>query len=91
MKYPLALICRDNENLDIYNLGAAECVKSLKHESKVSASEPKNFFSVQKTQKNSINTKSKVRIFKDTFRLSHDDINTDFLIKTSKIQKRILF
>jgi len=35
LKYPLALICRDNECLDLYNLQAAECVKSLKHESKV--------------------------------------------------------
>eukprot|EP00090_Calanus_glacialis_P004077 TRINITY_DN13023_c0_g1_i1.p1 TRINITY_DN13023_c0_g1~~TRINITY_DN13023_c0_g1_i1.p1 ORF type:complete len:713 (+),score=103.45 TRINITY_DN13023_c0_g1_i1:114-2252(+) len=35
LKYPLALICRDNECLDLYNLEAAECVKSLKHESKV--------------------------------------------------------
>jgi len=35
LKYPLALICRDNDCLDLYNLEAAECVKSLKHESKV--------------------------------------------------------
>ena len=33
--YPLALICRDNESLDLYNLQTAECVKTLKHESKV--------------------------------------------------------
>ena len=35
LKYPLALICRDNECLDLYNLQTAHCVKSLKHESKV--------------------------------------------------------
>ena len=35
MNYPLALICRDNECLDVYNLESAHCVKSLKHESKV--------------------------------------------------------
>ena len=33
--YPLALICRDNESLDLYNLQTAECAKTLKHESKV--------------------------------------------------------
>lgn len=33
--YPLALICRDNESLDLYNLQSAECAKTLKHESKV--------------------------------------------------------
>jgi len=33
--HPLALICRDNELLDMYNLDTASCLKSLKHESKV--------------------------------------------------------
>ena len=35
MKYPLALICRDNVHLDVYNLETGKCVKSLRHESKV--------------------------------------------------------
>lgn len=35
MAYPLALICRDNETLDIYHLESKSCLKSLKHESKV--------------------------------------------------------
>lgn len=32
---PLALICRDNDTLDIYHLESKSCLKSLKHESKV--------------------------------------------------------
>ena len=30
-----ALVCRDNESLDLYNLEMGECIKSLKHESKL--------------------------------------------------------
>ena len=33
--FPLALVCRDNETLDIYHLESHSCLKSLKHESKV--------------------------------------------------------
>ncbi|XP_023331508.1 F-box/WD repeat-containing protein 11 [Eurytemora carolleeae] len=35
LQYPIALVCRDNEVVDIYNLEKDECVKSLRHESKV--------------------------------------------------------
>lgn len=35
LAFPLALICRDNETLDIYHLESHSCLKSLKHESKV--------------------------------------------------------
>ena len=33
--FPLALVCRDNELLDVYHLESHSCLKSLKHESKV--------------------------------------------------------
>ena len=35
LAFPLALICRNNETLDIYHLESHSCLKSLKHESKV--------------------------------------------------------
>jgi len=35
LSHPLALICRDNELLDMYNLDTGTCLRSLKHESKV--------------------------------------------------------
>ena len=35
LAYPLALVCRDNEILDIYHLETKNSLKSLKHQSKV--------------------------------------------------------
>ena len=35
LAYPLALVCRDNETLDIFHLESKSCLKSLRHESKV--------------------------------------------------------
>ena len=35
LAYPLALVCRDNEVLDIYHLETKNSLKSLKHQSKV--------------------------------------------------------
>ena len=35
LAFPLALVCRDNETLDIYHLESKSCLKSLRHESKV--------------------------------------------------------
>ena len=35
LAYPLALVCRDNEVLDIYHLETQNSLKSLKHQSKV--------------------------------------------------------
>ena len=35
LAYPLALVCRDNENLDVYHLESKSCLKTLRHQSKV--------------------------------------------------------
>ena len=35
LAYPLALVCRDNEILDVYHLETKNALKSLKHQSKV--------------------------------------------------------
>ena len=35
LAFPLALVCRDNETLDVYHLESKSCLKSLRHESKV--------------------------------------------------------
>ena len=35
LAYPLTLVCRDNEILDIYHLESQTCLKSLRHQSKV--------------------------------------------------------
>ena len=35
LAYPLTLVCRDNEVLDVYDLETQSCLKSLRHQSKV--------------------------------------------------------